>query len=72
MTWGTFDIVFGVTLILIFIPKKLIFCLFIVVRASKRKLGCRPYKNYDDSKLNEALCNIADKELSILAANKIY
>lgn len=43
-----------------------------MVRNPKRKAGSRPYKNYDENKLEEALTKIANGEVSILAASKLY
>jgi len=43
-----------------------------VARTPKRKPGVRPYKNYEDSKLQKALQRIADGEISILVASKLY
>jgi hypothetical protein len=43
-----------------------------VIRNPKRKADSRPYKNYDENKLEEALTKIADSEISILADSKLY
>lgn len=43
-----------------------------MARNPKRKLGSRPYKNYTNEALNEALTKIANGDISILAASKIY
>lgn len=43
-----------------------------MVRTPKRKLGSRPYKNYNNDKMEEALTKIVNCELSILGASKLY
>jgi len=43
-----------------------------VVRTPKGKLGSRLYKNYANETLNEALTKIANGDMSILAASKMY
>jgi hypothetical protein len=43
-----------------------------VARNPKRKLGSKPYKNNTNEALNEALTKIANGDISILAASKIY
>ncbi|KAE9542276.1 hypothetical protein AGLY_003403 [Aphis glycines] len=43
-----------------------------LARTPKRKLGSRQYKNYSIECLNEAITKIANGDLSILAASKLY
>lgn len=48
------------------------FLWFTVARKYKKKIGCRPYVNYTDSTLEDALKTIVDGELSVLAASKRF
>jgi len=43
-----------------------------VVRVYKKKIGSRPYADRTDEVVEEALNKVADGELSILKASKIY
>ena len=45
---------------------------FIVARKYKKKIVCRPYGNYADSTIEDALGTIVNGELSVLAASKSY
>ncbi|CAI6359060.1 unnamed protein product [Macrosiphum euphorbiae] len=48
------------------------FLWFIVARKYKKKIVCRPYGNYADSTIEDALGTIVNGELSVLAASKRY
>lgn len=43
-----------------------------MVRNQQQKAGSRPYQNYDENTLEEALTKIVYGEISVLAASKLY